>query len=332
MPSDIVRRVSLTGCFAVMAAMAVPGAVFAQSDVYPSRQITFVSPGTPGSTSDIMPRVLAEPLAARLGKPVVIENKPGGSGLISANSALAAPADGHTLWMGTMGTLTINPFVLATMPFDSLQAWTPIALVASMPLVLVINPQKTPVNDLAGLIALAKQEPGKVTFGSVGAGSSYAISMFVLGREAGAQFTHVPYRGVNQALNDVLAGELAVMTPDVGLARSQIEGGKLRALAVSSSTRSELLPNVPTFKELGYSIDISLWFGAFVRAGTPQPIVQRLTDDFRVVMGSAEIKARWDALGLKVGDKVGDDFAQYYRSEYKRWGDILRPLGIKAEQ
>jgi tripartite-type tricarboxylate transporter receptor subunit TctC len=200
-----------------------------------------------------------------------------------------------------------------------------------MPLVLVVNPEKTPVKDVAGLIELAKQQPGKVTFGSAGIGSSYAITMFVLGQQTGVKFTHVAYKGTSPAVSDVLAGELSVMVPDIGLVKSQIDSGKLRALAVTSPKRSELLPNVPTFKELGYDIEISLWYGVFVRSDTPAPIVQRLTDEMRVVMKSPKIKARWDLLGLEVGDKAGDDFAQYYRSEYKRWGNILTPLGIKAD-
>lgn len=332
MSRNIVWRMSLTALLVTAAALAAPPPVVAQGDNYPSKQVSFITPGSAGSASDIIPRVISEQLALRLGKPVVVESRPGGSGLVSANSALGQPADGHTLWLGTMGTLTINPFVMSTMPFDSLKTWTPVAVAASMPLVLVVNPQKTAVNDLAGLIALAKQQPGKVTFGSAGIGSSYAITMFVLGRQAGAQFTHVPYKGVAQAVSDVVAGELAVMVPDVGTVKAQIDGGKLRALAVTTARRTDLLPNVPTFKELGYDIDISLWFGVFVRSGTPQPIVQRLTDEFRVVMKSPQIKARWDTLGLEVGDKFGDDFARYYQSEYKRWGEILPPLGIKAEE
>ena len=175
----------------------------AQSGGYPARQISFVTPGTPGSTSDIMPRVIAEELAPRLGKPIVIENRSGGSGLISANAALGQSSDGHTLWLGTMGTLTINPFVMSKMPFDPLKAWTPVALVASMPLVLVVNPEKTPVHDLAGLIALAKERPETITFGSAGIGSSYAITMFLLGKQAGVQFTHVPYKGTFPAVSRV---------------------------------------------------------------------------------------------------------------------------------
>jgi tripartite-type tricarboxylate transporter receptor subunit TctC len=318
----------------VLSACALAGSLasaVAQAETYPAKQVLFITPGAPGSTADIMPRVIAEELSARLGKPVVVENKSGGSGLISASAALGQAPDGHTLWLGTMGTLTINPYVLNTMPFDSLKAWTPVALVASMPLVLVVNSEKTPVKDVAGLVALAKQQPGKLTFGSAGIGSSYAITMFVLGKQTGATFTHVPYKGPPAAVSDVLAGELTMMVPDVGLVKSQVDSGKLRALAVTSAQRSELLPNVPTFKEQGYDIEMPLWYGVFVRSETPQPIVRRLTDELRAVIQGPKIKARWDTLGLQVGDRFGDDFATYYRAEYKRWGELLPPLGIKAE-
>jgi tripartite-type tricarboxylate transporter receptor subunit TctC len=186
-------------------------------EIYPTKQITVITPGAPGSTADLMPRLIGEELSSRLGKPVVIENRMGGSGLISGSSALALPPDGHTLWFGTMGTLTINPFVLDSMPFDPLTAWTPVALVASMPLVLVINPEKTAPKSLADFIQLAKEQPQKVTFGSAGAGSSYAITMFLLGKQAGVQFTHIPYRGTVQAVAGVLGGEITAMVPDAAL-------------------------------------------------------------------------------------------------------------------
>ena len=315
----------------IFAAFATASTSTAQ-EAYPSKQITFVTPGTPGSTSDIMPRVIAEELAPRLGKSIIVQNASGGSGLVSANTAIGQPADGHTLWFGTMGTLTINPYVMDTMPFDSLKAWTPVALAASMPLVLVVNPEKTPAKNVAELIAMAKERPGKVTFGSAGIGSSYAITMFVLGKQAGVQFTHVPYKGTAPAVSDVVAGELSVMVVDIGLVKAQIDSGKLRALAITSPSRNAMLPDVPSFKELGYDINISLWYGVFVRSETPKPIVDRLADEMRVVMKSPKIKARWDTLGLEVGDKFSSDFASYYRSEYERWGTILKPLGIKAEQ
>jgi tripartite-type tricarboxylate transporter receptor subunit TctC len=314
--------------FAIAAIVSAPAAA---DEAYPSKQISFITPGTPGSTSDIMPRVVAEELAPRLGKPVIVENRSGGSGLVSATSAIGLPADGHTLWLGTMGTLTINPFVMSTMPFDSLKAWTPVALVASMPLVLVVNAEKTPAKTLAEFVQMAKDRPGKVTFGSAGIGSSYAITMFLLGKQAGVQLTHVPYKGTAPAVSDVLAGELTAMVPDVGLVKAQIDSGKLRALAVTTPSRLAVLPNVPTFKELGYDIEISLWYGVFVRSETPPAIVKRLSDEMREVMKSPKIKQRWDSLSLIVGDKFGDDFAAFYRSEYNRWGTLLKPLGIKAD-
>jgi len=303
---------------------------YGHAQEYPTKQVTIITPGTPGTTSDLMPRVIAEELAPRLGKAVIVENRSGGSGLVSANSALGQPADGHTLWFGTMGTLTINPFVMDDMPFDPLTAWTPIAEAGSMPLVLVVNPEKTPVKDLAGLIRYAKDNPGKVTFGSAGIGSSYAITMFLLGKEAGVQFTHVPYKGTAPAVSDVQAGELTVMVPDVGLVKAQIESGKLRALAVTTATRLDILPNVPTFKESGYNIEVSLWYGFFVRSNTPAPIVKRLADDLKVAIQSPGVKKRYEPLALIIGDKFGNDFVRYYKSEYDRWGALVKPLNIRA--
>lgn len=314
---------------AALLCSAAPLAANAQE--WPTRSIRFITPGTPGSTSDIMPRVIGDLLSARFGQPVAVVNRSGGSGLVSANALITSPADGYTIWLGTMGTLCINPHVLPSMPFDPKTAVVPVALAASMPLVLVVSPNKNKVKTLAEFVKLAKANKSGMTYGSAGAGSSPAIAAVILGQKAGVQFTHVPFKGFGPAVQGVVTGEIDMMIPDVGFVMSRIFEGALTPLAVTTAARTNMLPNVPSFKELGYDMDIALWYGVFVKQGTPQPIIDRLGKAIAEGMKDEGLKKRWAQLGLVVGDKFGADFNFYYQQEQKRWGEIIPPLGLKGK-
>ena len=315
-------------CVAVFCIATLISTVCLAQD-YPSKAITFITPASPGSTADVMTRVMAERLASDLGKPVVVMNRTGGSGLIAARALLAAPPDGYTIYLSTLGTLAMNPHVLKEMPFDPAKALIPVAMAGSMPMVVAVNPKQTPVRSLKELFALSKKEP--LTYGSPGAGSTPAIAAALLANRAGVQMTHVAYQGFSPAILDVLAGRLTMVVPDIGTVRSYLSDGSLRALAVSTTQRSKLAPDVPTMKEMGYDVDVSLWYGVFVRAGTPLPIVDRLERAMRATMGSAAVQKRWQELGLENQLLIGADFAKFYQSELKRWGVLIPPLGIKLE-
>lgn len=304
----------------------------AEAQPYPTRPVRFIIPVSAGSTTDLMGRVVGDALAEELGQPIIIENKGGGSGLLSATAALTAPSDGYTIWMGTLGILMLNPHVLPSMPFDSLTSFRPIGLIASTPLVLTVNPKTTPVAKLQDLVAMAKAKPDTLTYGSVGAGSTVAIANALLAKEAGIRLTNVSYRGTSEIVRDVMAGEITMGMPDAGTIRDMVERGSLLALGVTSPERSSVLPNVPTFRELGYDINISVWYGAYVRSETPDHIVNLLSAKLKKVMAEPAIATRWKSLGLEIGTVFGENFEVYHKAQYKYWNDVLPALNLKEQR
>ena len=305
------------------------GAALAQS--YPSKPVRFLSPGSPGTTSDIIPRLLGDVMGKRMGTTFATENRPGGNGLLSANAMLAVPADGHTILLTTMGTLAMNPHVLASMPFDVATAVTPIALAATMPLVHLVNPEKIKVSNLKEFIAWGKAN-SNFTFASAGDASSGAIAMRVLNQRNDLTGTHVAFRGFGPGIEAVAKGEIDTMLPDVGSALGILSSGKLRAIGVTTRTRTPVLPDVPTYREQGFDFDIELWFGIFVKAGTPPEILKRLTDEVKYALSLPDIQARWKTMGLAPGDSFGPDFVKYYQDDLAKWAKVLPPLGLKEKQ
>ncbi len=311
---------------AVVLSIAIGTAALAQS--YPSKPVRFLSPGSPGTTADLIPRLLGEIMGKRMGTTFAVENRAGGNGLLSANAMIAAPADGHTLLMSTMGTLAMNPHVLPSMPFDPKSAVLPLALAATMPMVLLINPQKIKAASLKEFVEWGKGHPG-FTYASAGDASSAAITMMVLGKQTGMTATHVAFRGYGPGMEGVIKGEIDAIAPDIGSALGTLTDGKLRAIGVTTTKRSPSLPEIPTFREQGYDFDIELWFGFFAKPGTPPEIVEKLTSEIKYAMSQPEIQQRWKSMGLTPGDKFGKDFEQYYQDDLVRWAKVLPPLGIK---
>jgi tripartite-type tricarboxylate transporter receptor subunit TctC len=299
----------------------------AKAQPYPAKTIRFISPGTPGSTTDIMPRLLAPELAKRLEATVFVDNKAGGSGMISAQAMAAAPADGATLYLSTVGSLCIAPHVLAGFPLD-LKEYLPISLTASLPLILVVSP-KLPVSNVQEFAAWLKANPDKATYGSAGAGSTSAIAAAVFGKAAGAKVIHVPFRTMQLAADSIMKGELTFLVSDIGVIAAKVKEGALRPLAASTAKRSALMPDVPTFAENGYPMDITLWYAVFMKTGTPAPLVERMTKELSSIMSTPEIETKWRDLGLEPGKLHGADFAKYYQEECRRWAEILPTLGIK---
>ena len=301
----------------------------ADAQSYPTRPLRLIVSVSPGSTPDIVARTVGDALAVELKQPVLVENKSGGSGLLSGVAALAAPADGYTLWLGTVGILMLNPHVLPSMPFDPVTAFQPVGLIASTPLLLTVNPKFTPVKKFEDFVALAKAKSGSLTYGSVGAGSTAAIAHAMIAKHAGIRLTNVPYRGNSEVLRDLTAGEITMAMPDVGLVREMVEDGRLLALGVTASDRSSILPSVPTFLELGYDVNISVWYGVYVRSETPADVVSLLSSKLKKVMADPVIAVRWKILGLEIGTAFGGDFVVYHETQFKFWNDIMPGLGIK---
>ena len=323
------RGMKLAGLL-TLAALGFASTALAQAQApYPARTIRFISPGTPGSTTDIMPRVIGAELAKRLDVNVVVENRAGASGMLSAQALIASPADGSAIYLSTVGSLCIAPHVLANMPVSN-KDFLPLSLTASLPLILVVN-SNLPVRTVQEFAAWIKANPEKATYGSAGAGSTSAIAAAIFGKAAGAQVTHVPYKTMQVSAEAILRGELTFLVSDIGVIAAKVKEGALRPLAASTAQRSALMPDVPTFTEAGYPMNILLWYGVFMKVGTPAPIVERLTKELSEIMKMPEIAARWKDLGLETGKLHGAEFAKYYQSEIEYWAKEIPPLGIQRQ-
>jgi len=314
---------------ALVAALLLAGGALAQT--YPQRPIRFITVSAPGTVGDIIPRVVSAELAARMGQPVVVENRPGGSGLVGATAGAHSAPDGYNLLLSTSGTMIVNTFVYSKMPFDSQKDFEPVALVASVPLVLVVD-AASPLNTFKDLVALAKSKPGAVTYGSLGNGSTANISASILKKAEGVDMIQVPYKGATDAIKDILAGRLTMMFDFIGSSLPHIRSGKLRALAVAKSTRLEVLPGVPSMAELGYpGFDTTMYYGAYLPAGTPRPIVERLGAEFRAALATPGVREKFAAIVVEPGELTGEAFAAYQSAQFVRWKGIIKSLDIPLE-
>jgi len=312
----------------VAAALLATGA---SAQTYPTRPIRFITVSAPGTVGDIIPRVVGQELAARMHQPVVVENRPGGSGLVGATAGAHSAPDGYNLLLSTSGTMIVNTFVYSKMPFDSLKDFEPVALVASVPLVLVVN-GTSPVKTFKDLMVMAKSRPGAVSYGSLGNGSTANISAAILKKAEGVDMIQVPYKGAPDALKDIFGDRLTMMFDFIGSSLPHIQSGKLRALAVAKSSRLAVLPDVPSMAELGYpGFDTTMFYGAYVPAGTPREIVQRLSEEFRAVLGQASVREKFAAIAVEPGELTGERFATYQTAQFARWKEIIKSLDIPVE-
>jgi len=303
----------------------------AGAQTWPTRPIRFITVAAPGTVGDIIPRVVGAALAARLKQPVVVENRPGGSGLVGATAGANSAPDGYNLLLSTSGTMIVNTFVYAKMPFDSLKDFEPVALVASVPLVLVVN-GASQLKTFKDLIVLARSRPGAVTYGSLGSGSTANISASILKKTEGLDMIQVPYKGATDAHKDIFGDRLTMMFDFIGSSLPHIRSGKAAGPAVAKSSRLDVLPDVPSMAELGYpGFDTTMYYGAYVPAGTPRDIVQRLVEEFRAVLGQASVRKKFAAIVVEPGDMVGERFAIYQIGQFVRWREIIKSLDIRVE-
>ena len=321
---NFIRRSFIAGCAATL---VWPAGVSAQ-EKFPARPIRFVSPAPPGALSDTIPRLLATELARTMKTEVVVENRPGAGGSIATSAVAKMAADGYTLLLGTGGTMTLNPYFFANLPYDSAKDFVGLALVASTPLYLAVKAD-SPYRSVDDLVAAAKATPGLLAYGTIGNGSTAAIASALLAKAKGIQLIDVPYAGYAPGLNELLAGRLAFMFVD-GSSLVRIEQGSLRALAVSTGHRAPRLPNVPTLKELGADVDIAVWFGIYARAGLSAETAQRLRHEVRSAIEQPAFRTQLASFGLEPGVLFGDDFQKFHLAELKRWEKAIPSLGIKG--
>ncbi|WP_270933541.1 Bug family tripartite tricarboxylate transporter substrate binding protein [Falsiroseomonas oryzae] len=306
---------------------ATPGTAVAQA--WPQRTVTLVSPWPPGGSNDTFSRLIAQRLAAAFGQPVIVENRPGATGTIGAAQVARAPADGYTLVMGSSPTHATAAAIIPGLTYDPVRDFAPVTMVATVQNVLVVNPA-LPVASVQELIALARREPGRLSFASAGNGSSQHLSGEMFKVMTGVDMLHVPYRGAAPAVADIVAGHIQLGFHNMPDVVTLVRSGQLRALAVTGERRAPVLPDVPTVAEAGVpGYAAAVWFGVFAPAGTPRPIIDRLHAEISRALADPEIKGRLDALGNEVSGMGPDAFAAYVRAEVGRWGDIVRRAGVQ---
>jgi len=316
--------------FAAVAAFLSLSSGANAADPFPNKPVKIIVTAAPGGTTDISSRALSDILGKELGQTVIVENKAGGAGIIGLQALLASPADGYTMAMGNIGPNAINYSLYKSLPYK-MEDMEPITIVIANPNVLVVNPE-VPAKTVAELVALAKANPGKYSFASSGRGQSIHMSGELFKTQAGIDIIHVPYKGAGPALADLLAGQTSMMVDNLPSSMQYIKSGKLRALAVTSKNRVAELPDVPTMIQSGYpNFEVTAWFGLFVPAGTPKPVIDKLYVAVKKALESPEIKQRWKDLG---GWAVGDTPANtklFIAAEKKKWELVAQQAKIEAE-
>lgn len=316
----------LASIFCLHAAMAQTPAT-----TYPIRAIRLVVPFTPGGSTDILARAIGQKLTEAWGQPVVIDNVPGAGGSLGADKVAKAPADGYTLLMGHIGTLAVNPSLYPALPYDPVKSFAPVAWVARVPNVLVVNPA-VKAQSIKELIALAKARPGQLNYGSGGNGSAANLATEYFKLQTGTSLLHIPYRGTAPAVTDLMGGQIQLLFTGVPAVLGQIRNGQLRALAVSSPQRLEALPNLPTMSESGYpGFEADQWYGIVAPAGTPQGIVLRLNSQINQALASNDLKTRLNNEGAIAAANTPEAFGQHIVREIARWKPVIQSGRVRAE-
>jgi len=312
--------------FLALAALAAPATLFAQA--YPARPLTWIAPSTPGSAPDVLSRVVAQRLAEQLGQPIAVVNRSGaGTNIGTAAAAQAAP-DGYTVLLGSIAN-TVNPHIMGKVGYR-LEELQPVSSVASAPDILVVHPSVAAAS-VGELIALLKAHPGTPA-GHAGIGTTPHLSLESFRRLAGVEITEVPFQGGGAAQQGILSGQVPFMfSTTIGIL-PRIRSGQLRALAVSSARRVASAPDIPTMAEAGVAgFDVTAWFGLFVPAGTPKPIVERLSEETRRALETPEVRTRLIELGAEPLGSTPAEFAAYVDAEYRRWGKLVKEAGISLQ-
>jgi tripartite-type tricarboxylate transporter receptor subunit TctC len=314
----------------ILAGLIAAPAALAQ-ERYPDRPVRIVAPFSPGGLVDVLSRAVGERLQKQLGQPFVVENRPGAGGNVGADIAARAEADGYTLLMSSAGILTINQFLYASMAFDPVSAFTPITVVADMPMLLVVR-NELPARDVREFMQLARTTPGGLFFGSPGHGTTGHLGMELFMHATGLKLQHAPYKSAAEAMRAALAGQTQAMFDNPPTVMAQIRSGGLRALGVASKQRIPQLPDVPTLSEGGVpGFEASSWFGLVAPARTPRPIIERLAAETTKALQDPELQKRFGQLGARLVGNPPDEFAAMILAERARWGELIKSAGIKLE-
>jgi tripartite-type tricarboxylate transporter receptor subunit TctC len=303
--------------------------VAAAQGPWPAKPLKLVVPFPAGGPTDVLARTVGDRLGVRLGQPVVIENKPGAGGAIGTDLVAKSPPDGYTLVLATSSTHAVNPY-LSKVPYDPQRDFTPIVWLGDAARVLVVPPSLG-VGNVQELIALAKKEPGKLNYSSSGVGSVVHLATEHFASLAGIQLTHVPYKGIQQSVPDLISGQVAILFDNIMTVQPHVKAGRLKALGISTTRPSELLPGVPPIASTLPGFESKTWFGIYAPAGLPPAIADRLNREMNAVLAEPAVRERFDQLGFEPAGGTPAQFAQMVRADAERWAKVIRDNNIKAE-
>ncbi|MCS4294891.1 tripartite-type tricarboxylate transporter receptor subunit TctC [Comamonas sp. BIGb0152] len=331
------RRTLIQSALAASALMLGTGlastSVLAQSSWPTGKSITYMVPFPPGGNTDTLARVIAQPLGKALGTPMIIENKGGAGGSVGSALAARAAPDGYTILGGTISSHAINVSLYSKLDYDPVKSFTPVAMLGSGPLVLVV-PASSPYKTLADVMAgsKAKASTGGLTSASPGSGTSNHMALELLAYQTGVKFTHVPYKGSGPAVQDVMGGQVDMMFDTALVVGPHIQAGKLRPIAVTSSKRLESLPDVPTIAEAGEKgFDMGSWQAVFAPAGTPKAVVDRLHAEIMKIVATPEVQTRLKAFGMQPSTMTPAELAEFQKAEVAKWAQVIQAAGIKVD-
>lgn len=315
----------------VLMGMCGAGTAVAAPDAkLPSKPVRLVVPFTAGALTDIIARMYAEKLSPRIGQPVLVENRPGAGGVVASQMVLKGVADGSTM-LFVSSSHAVNPSLQSKLPYDTKRDFSGVALLAASPSVIVVNASH-PAKTLQEFIAMAKKKPGEMNFGSAGIGAATHLAGEYFHQEAGIKLVHVPYKGVQEAVAEVIGGRLDVAYPPVALAQPYLKSGQLRALAVTSMERSAMLPNVATVNELGIpNFDYSIWYALVMSSQTPKPLVEMFAREARTISAMPDVREKLLAQGLVIKNLTLGDFDHFISTDIEKLGRIVKASGAKAD-
>ena len=299
---------------------------------FPDKPVRIVVPFAAGNTLDTALRQVAEEFKKNTGQPVLVENKPGGSGIIAAQSVMASPADGYTLLLANTSMLTINPHTFAKLPYDAEKTFRPITNFLGTSMVMAVN-ASVPANNVKEFVAYAKANPGKVSFASFTAGNSSHFAGVILNQRTGMEMIHVPFNGTPPAVQNLVGGQVTAAFLPLLAVKPHMDSGKVKVLAVTSPQRSLLMPNVATFREQGFpDLDIYIWAAIVAPAGTPDAVASRLNAEFIKVLRSSEIKEKWRVADFETLPSTPEEFSKFAQADSKRWAEAVKISGFKASE
>jgi tripartite-type tricarboxylate transporter receptor subunit TctC len=316
---------------AIAAAALACGAVAHAQDRWPSKPIRYIVPFAAGGTTDVLGRLITPKLGEALGTTFVVENRPGAGGNVGSEALARSAPDGYTIGGGTVSSHAINASLYPKMPYDNLRDFAPVALLVTVPNVLVVHPA-VPATTVAELVAHGKANPGKLTCASAGNGTSQHMSCELFKTMTGLDITHVPYKGSGPGIASVVAGETTMMFDNATIAVPQMKGGRVRAIGVTTAKRSPSLPEVPSLAEQGLAgYDVSSWQAVFAPAGTPKPIVDRLNAEIRRILATPEVRDKLLAVASDPADTTPEQFAEFVRAETEKWARVVKASGAKVD-